>query len=153
MNSFPITSIDLQNVLKVLLGDPNNQLGGSLLGTYTYEDSGLVEPSISIGNPPDDIKVVGLEVILPLFPDTVNEWTTENVHTVETWHIDLYQRTPIEGQSMTLPAAVHRLRCYFKSSSGSNIPQAQILGNYPGYHFSFVREDGYPVINKLTTIC
>lgn len=147
-----VTAIHIQEVLMKLLGDPDDKLGGSLIGNYLYE-SGLVEPAIAIGNPPNNIDIQGLECLLPLFPDTSTYWTTTSVHSEETWDILLVQRPPPEGQFFTLPAAVDRLRRFFVSSEGVYTPQDDVFGSYPQYRLTFKRSDLRPIINKVVQFC
>lgn len=146
-----ISALKLRNIIEQLLADHQNKLGGNILGVYRYE-SGLVEPAIAIGNPPNDVDVEGLECQLPLFPDTRNEWTTVAVHSQEMWDIILVQRNGREdedGNSLppTLPAAVDRLRRFFVVSEGVYTPQDDILGSYPQYRLTFQISDLHPIIN------
>lgn len=140
------TALKLRAIIEQLLVDPGNKLGGNLLGTYTYE-SGFTESAIAVGNPPNDIEIEGLECLLPLFPDTKNEWTTVAVHSEETWDLVLVQRNGTESASPTLPAAVDRLRRFFAVSEGVYIPQDDVLGSYPQYRLSFTISDLHPIIN------
>lgn len=147
-----VTAVHIRQALLELLADPDNRFGGNLLGSYIYE-SGLVDHALAIGNPPNGIEIDGLECLLPLFPDTKNEWTTAFVHSEETWDITLVQREIPEGQSPTLCAAVDRLRRFFAISEGRYFPQDDVLGSYPQYSFTFRRSDLHPIINKVAQIC
>lgn len=142
-----ISALKLRNIIEQLLVDPENKLGGNVLGVYRYE-SGLVEPALAVGNPPNDIEIEGLECQLPLFPDTRTEWTTVAVHSEETWDIILIQRNGTDDPSPMLPAAVDRLRRFFVVSEGVYTPQDDILGSYPQYRLTFQISDLHPIINK-----
>ncbi len=116
-------------------------------------ESGLIDPAIAIGNPPSDIKITGLECLLPIFPDTRSEWAGVSIHSEETWDILLIQRDVAPGQFFTIHTAAHRLRCFFATSEGAYMPQDDLLGSYPQYRVTFTRSDLHPIINKVISFC
>lgn len=136
-----MTAIELLDVLTNLLVDPENKIGGNLLGTYTYE-SGESGPAIAVGTPSDDIQVIGLECNIPLVADATTEWAGVSVLSQESWDVSLIQReTAItaEGypESPKLPAAVDRLKRFLVSSEGVYLPADDLLETYPQYRITF----------------
>lgn len=68
-NPSPVLSYPsyLRNRIWTLLADPDNDLGGNLLGTYTTKGNKTYD-SIWVGDPPMSFVVSGLEVIIQRIP-------------------------------------------------------------------------------------
>lgn len=139
-----IVAAELAQVIERVLTDPDNKIGGNLLGTYTYEND-VVLPAITVGNPGGVIKAEGLEVVIPLMPSTSDVGMTDEINRVARWDITLLQRDPVPLRSPTLPDAIDRLNPFFAFSFGGEISGVfvdadTVLGSYPQYSFSFFED-------------
>ena len=117
--------------------DALSQVLVNYLGTYTYGEAPntYTRPSIAIGNPPNDIYVCGLEVIIPLFPRAYGYHVKDQDYREEWWDIILIQRE-FDAKGMVLPLAVERLERFFQCYQGQYIPQNSPLGTYESYRIS-----------------
>ncbi len=112
----------LQEIIKATLEEE--------LGTYTYCNGGFQIEAVSIGNPPNDVSVEGLEVILPIFPDLQMTQTGVMTSTQEVWDIVLIERLGGEGKIF---AAVPKLLALFYCARGYYNRQMDAVGEYEYY--------------------
>jgi hypothetical protein len=114
-----------------------------LLGTYTYPN-GYTRPAISVGNPQNNLKVSGLEIVLPMLPENEKSiWLSNTIYYEDCWDIRLLQRDGCDNE--TFLEACNRLRRYFPRSHSNYIPQDTNIGNYPMFVISYRHEDINPV--------
>jgi hypothetical protein len=58
----------LRGRIEYLLADPDNLLGGNLIGTYSSQTTNEELPAIWVGDPPQRFIISGLEVIIQKIP-------------------------------------------------------------------------------------
>jgi hypothetical protein len=131
----------LSEVVETVLSDPNNKIGGNLLGTYD-DGMGHIRPAISIGNPGTIKTVKGLEVITPLIPDTEAAGVDSYSLNTSRWDILLIQRDLPPLRSPNLPEAVERLTGLFVQLFNGVVNAVfvdadTLLGSYPQCTFTF----------------
>jgi hypothetical protein len=131
----------LSEVIETILTDPNNKIGGNLLGTYD-DGMGHTRTAISIGNPGTIKTVTGLEVITPLLPNTESAGVDSFSLNTSRWDILLIQRDPPPLRSPTLPDAVERLTGLFIQlfngvANAIFVDADTLLGSYPQCTFTF----------------
>lgn len=111
---------------------------GDLLGTYTYPN-GYTRKAISVGNPPRQVEVSGLEAILPMLPKTETvKWLTDSLYFCEYWSIYLIQREDCDNE--TFFDACTRLKHFYQCSNAKWI-QAENDISYPQFVLTFKWED------------
>lgn len=130
MNCDKLDALYLKSILEILL-DAN-------LGTYSYPN-GFTRRAIAIGNPPSDIRVQGLEVILPMFPDTKNMGYSNTIVRCAEWEITLVMRDGCTPQDFI--EATEQLSRTFVKSYGSFVPESSIVSSYAQYIFRFDHVD------------
>lgn len=116
----------LQEILKAVLEDE--------IGTYTYCDSNFTTEAISIGNPPNDVSVDGLEVIIPIYPDVYSEQNGRFTGAEQYWDICLIERL---GGSGKIFQAVPKLLDLFYCAKGYYSRQQDAVGEYEMYRVEF----------------
>ena len=111
------------------------------VGTYTYSN-GFSTEAIAVGNIPNDIKVTGIEVIIPNFPQVPQSLQTGDVfvHREEKWVIEIVNHGEDKGSFYT---AIDRLLRFFPRAKGTDIPQNSILNSLPRFQLTLVHSDGY----------
>ncbi|MGV2830601.1 hypothetical protein [Myxosarcina sp. GI1(2024)] len=109
------------------------------LGTYTYPN-GHTDRAIAIGNPPNNLKVSGVEVIIPNFPTTENNYLYGDTyfHRCEKWKVAIVNHGNDKGNWFT---AIDRLHRFFHRSYGNDVPQSDPLKTLPMYVLT-IRADG-----------
>lgn len=112
----------LQEIIKEVLVDE--------LGTYTYCNGDFTVPAVSIGNPPNDVSVEGLEVILPIFPDIQIMQTGILTCQEEMWDIVLIERA---GGAGKIFQAIPKLVEIFYCGRGYYNRQMDAVGEYEMY--------------------
>jgi len=106
----------------------------SYLGTYTYKN-GYTSLASCIGAPEEGIKVTGVELIIPLFPDTKDEWTgCGEVSREEKWTLILVQHS---GNKLRDAADV--LSRTFSSGIVVYTPASSTTKSYPMIRVTFKR--------------
>lgn len=139
-----LTPLQLKSDVEKVLGVTRNPttkkvLTFGLVGKYTYPTNNFVDAAINIGDPPNNIKVEGLEVIID-FPNTEASANTDRyVQVTEKFTIRLLQRS---GENL------FRARELFKSLGLTDyrdtyIPNSEVLGNYPQCVITFRYSDGF----------
>lgn len=117
-----------------ILQEALKQILTSEVGTYTFRDAGgagtgFVMPAISIGKPPDEAIVDGLEIILPLYP-----YTPDNISAgaynfkCQYWDIKLIARN--YAAKASLVAAVENLSRRFYCCNIVPMAQRDAIGDY-----------------------
>ena len=104
------------------------------IGTYRYNDGTFTTSAVSIGNPPNDVTVEGLEVILPIFPDTKVQQTGVLTHQCQVWDIVLIERV---GGSGKIFQAIPKLLDLFYCAQGYYHRQEDTVGSYEYYRLEF----------------
>lgn len=117
------------------------QLLTTQLGTYTLAN-GTTQPAINVGNPPDTYKVTGLEVILPLVPDSKSQFLGEYIHRDEKWSISLIQHPG----SNTIIAAADRLTRFLPACTVTHVPAYSEVGSFAQCRVSFRYQDLYAAV-------
>jgi len=111
-----------------------------LLGIYKYTN-GFTRPAIAVGESPPGVTVSGLEVILPIMPDSSGQWLSNEIYRKDTWDIVLVQR---EGCSAdTFQKACDRLTRFFYNSHTTYIPQNKTVGSYNQLVLTYRHQDLY----------
>lgn len=110
------------------------------IGTYTYVN-GYQGVAIAIGNPPNDITVSGVEVIIPNFP-TISKSHQYGYthHRCERWKLVVINHGQSKDNWFT---AIDRILRYFPNCSGVDIPQSDPLKSLPMYVITVSHGDGY----------
>lgn len=111
------------------------------IGEYEYSN-GHKSQAIAVGNVPNDVKVMGLEVIIPNFPDVPksNQCGDTYIHREERWQIELI----LHGSDRALfYTAIDRLLRCLPRAEGRDIPQNSPLNTLPRYLITFRHSDGY----------
>lgn len=116
----------LQEMVKAVLEDE--------LGTYTYCNGDFTTPAVSIGNPPNDISVEGLEVIVPMFHDFRSQQVGGLTHQEQWWDICLIERVGGQGKIFQ---AVPKLMDLFYCARGYYHRQMDAVGEYEKYRIEF----------------
>lgn len=143
-----MTSAELKNYLIRLLTDPDNEWGGRVLGTYTLP-GGSVLPAVADHMVPDDWLVNGVEVIIPVYPESRSEWRRARKAIYQNWALEVVQHEVTEGNALTLQQCVDRLeRCFVQSQVIPILPNDK-LGILPQVRFSFPAWDTKPIINRV----
>lgn len=130
-------------IYQVLSDTADGRLGGNLLGVYLQSSNPDAEefPAICVGKTPANLKVFGLEVIVPVLPRSpvISSYQSTETSDSQIWDISLTQRIPKAGEPRTLITAVQRLKRIFADFGAYviPIPQTDLLGNYEGATFSF----------------
>lgn len=135
----------LQEIVKETLIDE--------IGTYVYCNGDFTTPAVSIGNPPNDVSVEGLEVILPMFPDIRLQQTGRHEHQEQYWDICLIERAGGEGKIFQ---AVPKLLSLFYCARGYYHRQEDTVGTYEKYRIEFKIEtltDRFGLISGLQRLC
>ncbi len=85
---------ELRASLQKLLTDPDNLIGGNILGTYTDQKK-KVTPAIWVGNTPELFVVKGLECVLAIAPEVYSFRAAgnRNIHSCEEYTIYLVQHS------------------------------------------------------------
>lgn len=97
---------ELRSSLLTLLTDPQNLIGGNLLGTYTDLKKKTI-PAIWTGNTPESFEVKGLECVISIVPEVSSFMAAgnnnANAHLIEIHTIYLVQHSaPFTlGEAMT----------------------------------------------------
>ena len=101
------------------------------IGTYTYKN-GYQTQAISVGNPENDLKVDGLEIIIPNFPKIIKSNQSGRFsHREELWDICIIKRS--EQDKGKFYQAVDSLLGYFPRCYGNEILQSDIMKTYHQY--------------------
>lgn len=132
-----LTAAILSAVIETVLVDPNNRIGGNLLGQYTLE-GGQTLTAITIGNPGAVRSTTGLEVVIPLMPTPAVGGTDHHLDVQNRWDITLVEHLTPPVRSPKLPEAIRRLQTLFtfymgKTVSGVFVDADTLLGSYPQY--------------------
>lgn len=108
---------------------------GEYIGTYTYNSGGaeFYDPAITIGNPPNNLTVCGIELIIPSTPRIADLYHAGKVSfEKQCWEIRFIQRKE-DSKGYVLPLVIDRLSVYFHESTGMFMAQDNILGDYDQY--------------------
>jgi hypothetical protein len=118
------SSVQLMTYLKGILEDQ--------LGTYQYPN-GFTGPAISIDGAGTQVKVAGIEVILPRFPDLDNvSFVGSGMHREKCWTLFIIQRS-----GNKLEEAVDRLTRFIPIGRGYYSPKNDVIGSFPQYRYKF----------------
>jgi hypothetical protein len=114
------------------------------IGTYIY-NNGFTCPAIAVGQIPNEIKVVGIEVIIPNFPRIPQSFQAGDIfmHREERWTIEVVNHGKDKAAWYT---TIDRLLRYFPRTNGIDIPQANPLTSLPRYQLTIVHSDGYKIV-------
>jgi hypothetical protein len=139
-----MTPEQMKTALTELFTDPNNKVGGNILGTYTLP-GGSVVPAIGNGQVPDDWAVTGVEAILPIVEQGETSWRVRHVVKEQRWEVYLVYHppvppadgTPVEGDERQLRTVVDRLERFLANSVTVAVPADDVLGTLPQARVSF----------------
>ena len=109
-----------------------------VIGTYTYSN-GYSRSAIAVGNPPNELKVEGLEVILPLMPEGTGVWLSDSILSKDNWTIYLIQREGCTAQDFV--TACTRMKRFFYNANFNFIPQSETIGTYNQFVISYSHTD------------
>lgn len=116
------------------------QACGAYIGTYTRCDNGAVADAISVGNPPNNIEVTGVEIIIPIYPHTPKSCEGSGYqHSEELWDIYLVDH----GNKDNFFLAIRGLMDYFPRKISRNIPQDSITESLPAHLITIKYGRGY----------
>lgn len=124
------------------------QIVGEYVGTYTYNSGGteFYDPAISIGNPPNDLVVCGVEIVIPSYPRIADQYHAGKVSfQKQCWEIKFIQREP-DSKGYVLPLIQDRLAIYFHESAGIFMQQDNILGDYDCYLWMVYMYESRPLL-------
>ncbi|MGL6342701.1 MAG: hypothetical protein ACRC80_26625 [Waterburya sp.] len=118
---------------------------GDDMGSYTYKN-GVTEKAIAVGNIPNDVKVTGIEVILPIFPNysKSNQYGDTYHHREEKWEVHLILHSQDKG---LFYSTIDKLLRYFSRSYGVFLPPNSITRSLPQYTLTIIHSDAYRKIN------
>lgn len=131
-----MTPEQMKTALTQILTDPDNKVGGNILGTYTLP-GGSVVPAIADEQVPDDWEVHGVEAILPIIEGGETSWRVRHVVKEQRWDVQLVQWPPAEGEPNRLRAVVDRLERILAHSFTVAVPADDLLGTLPQARVSF----------------
>ncbi len=118
---------------------------GTSVGTYPWEN-GSVTPAIAVGNPPNNIKVGGIEIILPLLPRIISSVRTSfDVRTLEEYTIHIYQHDESSAGYEQFYLLVTNLFGAFFNMTGYDIPKSSIPDSRLGYCMKLRIDNCYEV--------
>ncbi|MGK7892349.1 MAG: hypothetical protein AB4372_01530 [Xenococcus sp. (in: cyanobacteria)] len=117
---------------------------GDYIGTYTYLSNNAVVDAIAVGNPPNDIKVTGIEVILPNYPNVPSSYQGGTaIHSVEHWEVVLINHNDTKANFFL---AIRGMFDYFPRKRGYDVPQSSITESLPQYNFTIIYGRGYDLV-------
>lgn len=124
MDTVCLTSRILQEALKDILVTE--------IGTYAFNDvgsAGFIIPAISVGKPPAEAIVDGLEIVLPLFPHTpdVHRAGKKTIVT-QYWDIKLVARS--YAAKTNLVNAINKLMLRVYCADIQYLSQKDAIGDY-----------------------
>lgn len=114
------------------------------IGTYTY-NNGHSSVAFTVGNPPNDITVSGIEIIIPNFPhvESATAHGDSYIHRCEKWDVYIINHDNDKAKWFT---AIDRLMRSFPRCFGRDIPQSNPTKNLPMYLLTIKHSDGYSLI-------
>lgn len=133
--------LDLKNYILAAIPDQ--------IGTYTY-NNGYSTAAFAVGNPPNDITVTGIEIIIPNFPHITSSSQHGDswLHRCEKWDIYIINHSQDKAKWFT---AIDRLMRYFPRCFGRDIPQSNPTKDLPMYVLTIKHSDGYSIIKSSHT--
>lgn len=126
----PLTSTKLSEKIKTALSD--------VIGTYTYPND-YTRSAIAVGNPPNEVKVSGLEVIIPMMPKGTADWLSDSLYIRDTYEIYLVKREGCTPSDFV--EACSRMRRFFYNADFQYIPQNETIGSFEQYVIKYKHED------------
>lgn len=135
-----LTAVEWKNALL--------QVVGEYVGTYTFNSGGteFYDPAITIGNPPNDQVVCGIEIVIPSYPRIADQYhTCAHVFSKQCWEIKFIQREP-DSKGYVLPLVQDRLSRYFDDCSGIFMQQDNILADYDCYLWMVYMYESKPLL-------
>ena len=120
------------------------------LGTYIYP-SGYTCPSVSVDNPENNIKIQGVEAIIPLSASAYeSRWLSgKKVFRKEKWQIILVDHPYGDNYESKLISANDRLSRFLPNSTSIYVPANSIYKSLPQCVIKFCYEDVQSAINQV----
>jgi hypothetical protein len=127
-----------------LLSSKIQEVLEDLLGVAKYPNN-FNRPAIFVGNPPNNINVEGLVVILPLFPNVdKSQHLSNSIYRKDNWKIILEQRKGCTAT--TFAEACHRMTTYFHNANLVYLEQNSIVGSYTQAIITYRHSDLYAIL-------